>query len=89
MESMVHDTENAAGASARTVQADESMSEFREQCRRQLARRLEDRIKYGFCRVRKPVLDDARWRTFVTMAEYREWCDANLPEFLGFEVVAP
>jgi hypothetical protein len=62
-------------------QADEA---FREQCRRQMARPLALRIKYGFNRVYKPVLDDAPWRVFKTMAEYRAWCEANLPDYLGF-----
>ena len=63
-------------------QADEA---FRDQCRRQMARPLALRIKYGFNRVHKPVLDDAPWRAFATMAEYRAWCEANLPEYLGFQ----
>lgn len=63
-------------------QADEL---FREQCRRQLAWPLKDRIKYGFFRVHKPVLDDAPWRSFNSMAEYRAWCEANLPDYLGFK----
>jgi hypothetical protein len=65
---------------------DASMAEFRDQCRRQMRRRLEDRIKYGFCRVYKPVLDDAPYRAFASTAEYRAWCDANLPEYLGYRV---
>ena len=43
---------------------------FAEQCRRQLARPLAARIRYGFNRVHKPVLDDAPWRSCDTMAEY-------------------
>ena len=66
-------------------QADEL---FREQCRRQLARPLSARIKYGFNRVHKPVLDDAPWRSFNSMAEYRAWCANNLPEYLGFKPAA-
>lgn len=58
---------------------------FREQCRRQMDRPLALRIKYGFNRVHKPVLDDAPWRSFNSMAEYRAWCEANLPEYLGFK----
>jgi hypothetical protein len=60
---------------------------FREQCRRQMARPLELRIKYGFFRVYKPVLDDAPWRVFNSTAEYRAWCDATLPEYLGYKLV--
>jgi hypothetical protein len=64
---------------------DKSWRDFREQCRRQMARPLEQRIKYGFCRMHKPVLDDAAWRAFDTMAEYRAWCAAQLPDYLGFK----
>jgi hypothetical protein len=61
---------------------------FREQCRRQMARPLDQRIKYGFCRMHKPVLDDAPWRSFDSMADYRAWCEANLPEYLGYQRAA-
>jgi hypothetical protein len=67
---------------------DPSLAEFRDQCRRQLRRKLEDRIKYGFYLMHKPVLDDAPYRAFATMSEYRAWCDANLPEFLGYKLAA-
>jgi hypothetical protein len=43
-------------------------------------RPLALRLKYGFCRTYKPVLDDAPWRAFNTMAEYRAWCERSLPE---------
>ena len=66
-------------------QADEA---FRDQCRRQMERPLEDRIKYGFYRVYKPVLDNAPWRSFNSTAEYRAWCEANLPEYLGYKRVS-
>lgn len=58
---------------------------FREQCRRQMNRPIEARMRYGFCRVYRPVLDDAGVRVFATMAEYRAWCAANLPAYLGFQ----
>jgi hypothetical protein len=62
-------------------EADEA---FREQCRRQMDRPIELRMKYGFVRTYKPVLDDAPWRSFDTMEDYRRWCEKNLPEYLGF-----
>jgi hypothetical protein len=43
------------------------------------------RLKYGFNRVHKPVLDDTPWRSFDSMAAYRAWCEENLPEYLGFK----
>ena len=64
---------------------DKGWSDFREQCRRQMQRPLEQRIKYGFFRMHKPVLDDAPWRAFDTMAEYRTWCATHLPDYLGFK----
>ena len=66
-------------------QTDQQAEEaFRDQCRRHMQRPLALRIKYGFNRVYKPVLDDAPWRSFETMAEYRDWCEKHLPEYLGF-----
>jgi hypothetical protein len=62
--------------------------EFREQCRRQMERPLSLRVKYGFSRIHKPVLDDAPWRSFDSMAEYRAWCEANLPDYLGYKRAA-
>lgn len=59
---------------------------WREQCRQQLDRDVMTRIKYGFCHVYKPVLDDAPFRAFATMAAYRAWCEAALPEYLGYRV---
>jgi hypothetical protein len=59
--------------------------DFREQCRRQMDRPLALRMKYGFWRTYKPVLDDAPWRSFDSMADYRAWCEANLPEYLGYK----
>jgi len=61
---------------------------WRDQCRRQLERDVVTRIKYGFCHVHKPVLDDAPVRAFATMAEFRRWCDRALPAYLGYRLAA-
>jgi hypothetical protein len=45
---------------------------------------LAQRVKYAFIRTYKPVLDDAEFRAFDTMADYRAWCEMNLPEWLGY-----
>jgi hypothetical protein len=66
----------------------QAQEEFREQCRRQMKRPLDLRIKYGFCWIPKPVLDDAQWRSFNSMAEYRAWCEAHLPDYLGYKRAA-
>ena len=55
-------------------------AEFEAAARRPLATRL----RYAFIHTYKPVLDDARFRAFDTMAEYREWCARNLPSWLGY-----
>jgi hypothetical protein len=47
-------------------------------------RSLEERLRYAFVRTYKPVLDDAPYRSFDTMAEYRRWCEDNLPSWLGY-----
>jgi len=60
------------------------IEDFRLQCERNLARSIEDRMRYGFCYVYKPVLDDADWRSFASTAEYRQWCRDNLPTYLGY-----
>jgi hypothetical protein len=47
-------------------------------------RPLRQRFRYSFIRTYKPVLDDARFRAFDSMASYREWCERNLPSWLGY-----
>ncbi len=48
------------------------------------ARPLDLRLKYAFIHTYKPVLDDAPYRSFETMQEYREWCNNHLPSWLGY-----
>ncbi len=55
-------------------------AEFEAASRRPLAQRF----RYAFIRTYKPVLDDAPYRSFDTTAEYRAWCEANLPSWLGY-----
>jgi hypothetical protein len=56
------------------------MEEF-EAARR---RPLPLRMRYAFIHTYKPVLDDAPFRAFDSMADYRRWCEANLPAWLGY-----
>ena len=58
-------------------------AEFEAAARRPLAQRF----RYAFVHTYKPVLDDARYRSFDSMADYRRWCEANLPDWLGYERV--
>ncbi|MEX0612079.1 MAG: hypothetical protein WD738_24500 [Pirellulales bacterium] len=56
------------------------LAEFEAAARRP----LEQRFRYAFIHTYKPVLDDATYRSFDTMAEYRRWCEENLPSWLGY-----
>lgn len=47
-------------------------------------RSLETRMRYSFVHTYKPVLDDAPYRSFETLEEYRRWCEKNLPAWLGY-----
>jgi hypothetical protein len=47
-------------------------------------RPLETRFRYAFIHTYKPVLDDAPFRAFATTADYRRWCEENLPDWLGY-----
>lgn len=50
-----------------------------------MARRpLPIRVRYAFVKTYKPVLDDAPYRSFESMEEYRQWCETNLPSWLGY-----
>ena len=58
----------------------EWLEEFEAAARRP----LETRMRYAFIHTYKPVLDDAPYRAFDTMADYRRWCEENLPAWLGY-----
>jgi hypothetical protein len=47
-------------------------------------RSLRERMRYAFIHTYKPVLDDAPYRAFDTMAQYRRWCKEKLPAYLGY-----
>jgi hypothetical protein len=56
------------------------IEEFEAAARRPLA----ERIRYGFVKTYKPVMDDATYRSFESMEEYRQWCETALPSWLGY-----
>jgi hypothetical protein len=49
-----------------------------------MQRPLSLRIRYGFVRTYKPILDDAPYRSFEHMDDYRRWCETELPSWLGY-----
>ena len=59
------------------------LAEFEAAARRP----LEQRMRYAFIKTYKPVMDDARFRPFDTMEDYRRWCERELPEWLGYRRV--
>lgn len=65
------------------VEADipaELLKEFEAAARRS----LETRMRYSFIHTYKPVMDDASYRSFDSMEDYRRWCEENLPSWLGY-----
>ena len=60
--------------------AQEWLEEFEAAARRP----LEVRLRYAFIKTYKPVMDDARFRAFDTMEDYRRWCERSLPRWLGY-----
>ena len=56
------------------------LAEFEAAARRP----LEVRMRYSFIHTYKPVMDDASYRSFDTMEDYRRWCEENLPSWLGY-----
>jgi hypothetical protein len=61
-----------------------TLREWHEEFEAAAKRPLVQRMRYAFIRTYKPVLDDARYRSFDTMQQYREWCEKNLPDWLGY-----
>ncbi len=68
----------------RPVGATEIPPEWLEEFEAAARRPLETRFRYSFIHTYKPVLDDAPFRAFDTMADYRRWCEENLPDWLGY-----
>lgn len=66
------------------VAADSIPPEWREEFEAAARRSLRSRMRYAFIRTYKPVLDDASFRSWDSTAEYRNWCEKNLPDWLGY-----
>jgi len=62
----------------------EQLREWEAEFEAAARRPLRTRLRYAFIRTYKPVLDDAAYRSFDTMEEYRRWCEDNLPGWLGY-----
>ena len=69
---------------AAAPQANEIPAEWLAEFEAAARRPLRTRFRYAFIHTYKPVLDDAPYRAFATMEEYRRWGEENLPEWLGY-----
>ena len=47
-------------------------------------RGIETRCRYSFIKTHKPVIDDLPFRAWKSTADYRRWCDENVPTWLGY-----
>jgi len=59
------------------------LRDWREEFAAAAQRPLALRMRYAFIHTYKPVLDDARYRSFERMEDYRRWCETELPSWLG------
>ncbi len=65
---------------ARAIGIDpENLADFEAARRRPLSQRMG-----MFFRTYKPVMDDSPFRAFASTADYRRWCNENLPSWLGY-----
>jgi len=62
----------------------QDLRQWREEFEAAATRPLEQRMRYAFIHTYRPVLDDAEYRSFDTLEEYRQWCEKNLPDWLGY-----
>jgi hypothetical protein len=69
---------------ARAREPEDDLGQWEADFEAAARRPLRTRFRYAFIRTYKPVLDDAPYRSFDTMAEYRNWCAENLPSWLGY-----
>jgi hypothetical protein len=63
---------------------DDIPAEWLEEFEAAARRPLRTRMRYAFIKTDKPVMDDAPYRIFDTMEEYRQWCERELPDWLGY-----
>jgi hypothetical protein len=60
---------------------EETMEQWREMCRWSMRQPLQRRLRNSAVVVKGAERVN---RSFATMAEYRAWCERNLPRYLGY-----
>ena len=81
---MDSDQLNEATAGYRVVSTAEIPAQWLAEFEAAARRPLATRFRYAFIHTYKPVLDDVPFRAFDTTADYRRWCEENLPDWLGY-----
>ncbi len=66
------------------IQSESDKQLWEKEFEASMRRPLDIRLRYAFIRTYKPVLDDASFRSFERMEDYRRWCDTQLPSWLGY-----
>ncbi|TES91019.1 MAG: hypothetical protein E3J88_03240 [Anaerolineales bacterium] len=74
---------NPRGA-AKMMEQTEIPQEWLEEFEAAARRPLDLRLRYTFIHTYKPILDDLAYRAFNTMEDYRQWCEENVPDWLGY-----
>ena len=64
----------------RPEEIEQQMLDFRDG----LSRTVAERVRLGLVLMKLPILNDAPYRIFDTMEEYRLWAERHLPPYLGF-----
>jgi len=64
----------------RPEEIEQQMLDFRDG----ISRTVAERVRLGLVLMKLPVFDDAPYRIFSTMEEYRLWAECHLPPYLGF-----
>ena len=72
-----------------TLRMEDVRGDLLEEFEAAARRPLSVRMRYAFIHTYKPGLDDAPYRAFDTMVDYRQWCQENLPEWLGYGLARP
>ncbi len=73
-----------AGRRSASLDEEQTVRQWWDEFEAAARRSLETRLRYSFLRTYKPVLDDAPYRAFDTMEDYRRWCEQSLPDWLGY-----
>lgn len=71
-------------SSAPKPPAPDQVAQWRQEFDAAQSRPIAQRFRYAFIKTYKPVLDDAPYRSFDTMEDYRRWCERELPSWLGY-----